>query len=143
MFVLPQGLSAVSGVYVEARPNTLGQSQSAMNLSRLSPKTEPKKRRAPAPPRPSAQTLTQTQTQCASALVVQVRAHALHTHTHTPQRKINSHTYTSIYWELVVCSSIQSSAKVCIPIVSRRANRPLDVLFTKRRVTYRWIKIEN
>ncbi|XP_017321973.1 protein cordon-bleu isoform X4 [Ictalurus punctatus] len=67
------GLSAVSGVYVEARPNTLGQSQSAMNLSRLSPKTEPKKRRAPAPPRPSAQTLTQTQTQCASALVVQTK----------------------------------------------------------------------
>ncbi|KAI5105679.1 protein cordon-bleu isoform X6 [Silurus meridionalis] len=44
------GLSAVSSVCAEARPNTLGQSQSVMNLSRLSPKTEPKKRRAPAPP---------------------------------------------------------------------------------------------
>lgn len=96
MFVLPQGLSAVSGVYVEARPNTLGQSQSAMNLSRLSPKTEPKKRRAPAPPRPSAQTLTQTQTQCASALVVQVRAHALHTHTHTSKKDKLTHIYKHI-----------------------------------------------
>ncbi|XP_062848717.1 protein cordon-bleu isoform X2 [Trichomycterus rosablanca] len=45
-----KGPSTVSGVYVEARPNTLGQSQSAMNLSRVSPKIEPKKRRAPAAP---------------------------------------------------------------------------------------------
>ncbi|XP_036395442.1 protein cordon-bleu [Megalops cyprinoides] len=36
--------------YVEARPSTLGQSQSVMNISRISPKVEPKKRRAPAPP---------------------------------------------------------------------------------------------
>ncbi|CAL8289412.1 unnamed protein product [Merluccius merluccius] len=34
----------------EARPSTLGQSQSAMNLSRMSPKSDAKKRRAPAPP---------------------------------------------------------------------------------------------
>ncbi|KAF5903995.1 protein cordon-bleu isoform X4, partial [Clarias magur] len=59
-----KGLSSVSSVCVEARPNTLGQSQSAMNLSRLSPKTEPKKRRAPAPPRPSAPELMETQTRC-------------------------------------------------------------------------------
>ncbi|XP_063055805.1 protein cordon-bleu [Engraulis encrasicolus] len=39
-----------SSLCVEARPSTLGQSQSAMNISRLSPKTDPKKRRAPAPP---------------------------------------------------------------------------------------------
>ncbi|KAF4087595.1 hypothetical protein AMELA_G00072300 [Ameiurus melas] len=67
------GLSAVSGVCAEARPNTLGQSQSAMNLSRLSPKTEPKKRRAPAPPPPSAQTLPQTQTQCGPPPVAQTK----------------------------------------------------------------------
>ncbi|KAG7469826.1 hypothetical protein MATL_G00132870 [Megalops atlanticus] len=36
--------------YVEARPSTLGQSQSVMNISRISPKVEPKKRRAPPPP---------------------------------------------------------------------------------------------
>ncbi|KAL7886786.1 hypothetical protein AOLI_G00045070 [Acnodon oligacanthus] len=52
------GLSVVGGPCVEVRPNTLGQSQSAMNLSRLSPKTEPKKRRAPAPPPPPAHTYT-------------------------------------------------------------------------------------
>ncbi|XP_053096693.1 protein cordon-bleu isoform X4 [Pangasianodon hypophthalmus] len=67
------GLSAVSGVCVEARPNTLGQSQSAMNLSRLSPKMEPKKRRAPAPPHPSAPTLMQTQTQSSPAPVAQTK----------------------------------------------------------------------
>ncbi|XP_030013443.1 protein cordon-bleu isoform X3 [Sphaeramia orbicularis] len=44
-------LSTASGVpSVEERPNTLGQSQSAMNISRMSPKAETKKRRAPAPP---------------------------------------------------------------------------------------------
>ncbi|XP_022529842.2 protein cordon-bleu isoform X9 [Astyanax mexicanus] len=53
-----KGLSVVVGPCVEVRPNTLGQSQSAMNLSRLSPKFEPKKRRAPAPPPPSAHTHT-------------------------------------------------------------------------------------
>ncbi|XP_048881982.1 LOW QUALITY PROTEIN: protein cordon-bleu [Brienomyrus brachyistius] len=35
---------------VEVRPNTLGQSQSVMNVSRTSPKTDVKKRRAPPPP---------------------------------------------------------------------------------------------
>ncbi|KAK3571800.1 hypothetical protein QTP86_018677 [Hemibagrus guttatus] len=70
-----KGLSPISGMCVEARPNTLGQSQSAMNLSRLSPKTEPKKRRAPAPPRPLAPTLmeTQMQTQCSPAPVAQTK----------------------------------------------------------------------
>ncbi|XP_017556329.2 protein cordon-bleu isoform X13 [Pygocentrus nattereri] len=53
-----KGLSVAGGPCVEVRPNTLGQSQSAMNLSRLSPKTEPKKRRAPAPPPPPAHTHT-------------------------------------------------------------------------------------
>ncbi|XP_030227367.1 protein cordon-bleu isoform X1 [Gadus morhua] len=43
------GLSTAS-VASEARPSTLGQSQSAMNLSRTSPKSDAKKRRAPAPP---------------------------------------------------------------------------------------------
>lgn len=67
------GLSAVSGVCVEARPNTLGQSQSAMNLSRLSPKSEPKKRRAPAPPRLLGPALTETQTLCNPAPVPQTK----------------------------------------------------------------------
>ncbi|XP_058242529.1 protein cordon-bleu isoform X5 [Hemibagrus wyckioides] len=69
------GLSPVTGVCVEARPNTLGQSQSAMNLSRLSPKTEPKKRRAPAPPHPLAPMLmdTQMQLQCRPAPVAQTK----------------------------------------------------------------------
>ncbi|KAF7653319.1 hypothetical protein LDENG_00084770 [Lucifuga dentata] len=45
------GLSTVSMVpCVDARPSTLGQSQSITNITRLSPKTETKKRRAPAPP---------------------------------------------------------------------------------------------
>ncbi|KAM9489467.1 protein cordon-bleu isoform 3-T3 [Clarias gariepinus] len=68
-----KGLSSVSSVCVEARPNTLGQSQSAMNLSRLSPKTEPKKRRAPAPPRPSAPQVTETQMQCSLAPKAQTK----------------------------------------------------------------------
>ncbi|XP_040900049.1 protein cordon-bleu isoform X2 [Toxotes jaculatrix] len=45
------GLSTVSIVpSVEDRPSTLGQSQSVMNMPRMSPKAETKKRRAPAPP---------------------------------------------------------------------------------------------
>ncbi|XP_029101863.1 protein cordon-bleu isoform X1 [Scleropages formosus] len=38
---------------MEARPNTLGQSQSVMNIPRMSPKAELKKRRAPPPPQPT------------------------------------------------------------------------------------------
>nr|XP_055065453.1 protein cordon-bleu isoform X3 [Misgurnus anguillicaudatus]XP_055065455.1 protein cordon-bleu isoform X3 [Misgurnus anguillicaudatus]XP_055065456.1 protein cordon-bleu isoform X3 [Misgurnus anguillicaudatus]XP_055065457.1 protein cordon-bleu isoform X3 [Misgurnus anguillicaudatus]XP_055065458.1 protein cordon-bleu isoform X3 [Misgurnus anguillicaudatus] len=45
------GVSSVaSGPCIETRPSTLGQSQSAMNISRMSPKVELKKRQAPAPP---------------------------------------------------------------------------------------------
>ncbi|KAM6936110.1 protein cordon-bleu isoform 2-T3 [Lycodopsis pacificus] len=45
------GLSTASGVpSVEDRPSTLGQSQSVMNLPRMSPKAEARKRRAPALP---------------------------------------------------------------------------------------------
>ncbi|XP_035527450.1 protein cordon-bleu isoform X2 [Morone saxatilis] len=45
------GSSTVSGISsIEDRPSTLGQSQSAMNISRMSPKSENKKRRAPALP---------------------------------------------------------------------------------------------
>ncbi|XP_033983659.1 protein cordon-bleu isoform X3 [Trematomus bernacchii] len=44
-------LSTASGVIsAEGRPRTLGQSQSVMNILRLSPKSEAKKRRAPALP---------------------------------------------------------------------------------------------
>ncbi|XP_064865011.1 protein cordon-bleu-like isoform X8 [Oncorhynchus nerka] len=47
------GLSTVSIVpCVEARPSTLGQSQSVMNISRMSPRIELKKRRAPPAPTP-------------------------------------------------------------------------------------------
>lgn len=46
-----KGLSMVPGVpSIADRPNTLGQSQSVMNISRMSPKSETKKRRAPALP---------------------------------------------------------------------------------------------
>ncbi|CAM4697753.1 unnamed protein product [Leuciscus chuanchicus] len=52
------GMSVVgSGPCVETRPSTLGQSQSVMNISKMSPKVELKKRRAPAPPSASTQTL--------------------------------------------------------------------------------------
>ncbi|KAG5856808.1 hypothetical protein ANANG_G00011820 [Anguilla anguilla] len=37
-------------LFVEARPSTLGQSQSVMNIPRMSPKVEVKKRQAPLPP---------------------------------------------------------------------------------------------
>ncbi|XP_076594039.1 protein cordon-bleu isoform X2 [Chaetodon auriga] len=48
------GLSTVSGVpNVEDRPNTLGQSQSVMNITKMSPKAETKKRRAPLPGSPT------------------------------------------------------------------------------------------
>ncbi|KAM9513576.1 protein cordon-bleu-like isoform 3-T10 [Salvelinus alpinus] len=48
------GLSTVSIVpCVDARPSTLGQSQSAMNISRMSPRIEIKKRRAPPTPAPT------------------------------------------------------------------------------------------
>ncbi|XP_041737468.1 protein cordon-bleu isoform X3 [Coregonus clupeaformis] len=49
-----KGLSTVSIVpCVEARPSTLGQSQSVMNISRMSPRIEPKKRQAPPAPAPT------------------------------------------------------------------------------------------
>ncbi|XP_077063762.1 protein cordon-bleu isoform X2 [Siphateles boraxobius] len=52
------GMSVVGcGPCVETRPSTLGQSQSVMNISKMSPKVELKKRRAPAPPSASSQTL--------------------------------------------------------------------------------------
>ncbi|XP_030638112.1 protein cordon-bleu isoform X1 [Chanos chanos] len=48
-----KGMSTLGSVsYVEARPSTLGQSQSVVNISRMSPKVDLKKRRAPAPPAP-------------------------------------------------------------------------------------------
>uniref|UniRef100_A0A4W5P1E7 Cordon-bleu WH2 repeat protein n=1 Tax=Hucho hucho TaxID=62062 RepID=A0A4W5P1E7_9TELE len=48
-----KGLSTVSIVpCVDARPSTLGQSQSVMNISRMSPRIELKKRRAPPTPTP-------------------------------------------------------------------------------------------
>lgn len=57
----PQGLSTVSGVTsAEDRPNTLGQSQSVMNIPRMSPKAEAKKRRAPALPGAPTPTLGHT-----------------------------------------------------------------------------------
>ncbi|KAJ8290800.1 hypothetical protein GJAV_G00017720 [Gymnothorax javanicus] len=43
--------AASSRMYIEARPSTLGQSHSAVNLPRMSPKVEVKKRQAPPPPR--------------------------------------------------------------------------------------------
>lgn len=47
----PQGLSTVSGFSsAEQRPTTIGQSQSVINIHRMSPTAETKKRRAPAPP---------------------------------------------------------------------------------------------
>ncbi|XP_041798908.1 protein cordon-bleu isoform X2 [Chelmon rostratus] len=46
-----KGLSTASRVpSVEDRPNTLGQSQSVMNITKMSPKADTKKRRAPALP---------------------------------------------------------------------------------------------
>uniref|UniRef100_A0A3P8TH47 Cordon-bleu WH2 repeat protein n=1 Tax=Amphiprion percula TaxID=161767 RepID=A0A3P8TH47_AMPPE len=46
-----KALSTVSGLHsLEDRPGTLGQSQSVMNITRMSPKADAKKRRAPAPP---------------------------------------------------------------------------------------------
>ncbi|XP_054477072.1 protein cordon-bleu isoform X2 [Anoplopoma fimbria] len=59
------GLSTASGVpSVEDRPSTLGQSQSVMNIPRMSPKADTKKRRAPALPR--APTPTMGYTSCES-----------------------------------------------------------------------------
>ncbi|TRY99211.1 hypothetical protein DNTS_028956 [Danionella cerebrum] len=51
---------SASGTCIEARPSTLGQSQSLMNISKMSPKVELKKRRAPPPPRAPTQTLSLT-----------------------------------------------------------------------------------
>ncbi|KAM3873453.1 protein cordon-bleu [Diretmus argenteus] len=52
------GLSAAAMVpCVDARPSTLGQSQSVMNISRMSPRIDTKKRRAPVPPEAPTPTL--------------------------------------------------------------------------------------
>uniref|UniRef100_A0A672Q130 Cordon-bleu ubiquitin-like domain-containing protein n=1 Tax=Sinocyclocheilus grahami TaxID=75366 RepID=A0A672Q130_SINGR len=47
----------LTGPCVETRPSTLGQSQSVMNISKMSPKVELKKQRAPSPPTAPTQTL--------------------------------------------------------------------------------------
>ncbi|XP_065102299.2 protein cordon-bleu isoform X4 [Paramisgurnus dabryanus] len=53
------GVSSVaSAPCIETRPSTLGQSQSVMNISRMSPKVELKKRQAPAPPPAPTQMMT-------------------------------------------------------------------------------------
>uniref|UniRef100_A0A672Q152 Cordon-bleu ubiquitin-like domain-containing protein n=1 Tax=Sinocyclocheilus grahami TaxID=75366 RepID=A0A672Q152_SINGR len=57
-----KGMSVVaSGPCVETRPSTLGQSQSVMNISKMSPKVELKKQRAPSPPTAPTQTLPHLQ----------------------------------------------------------------------------------
>ncbi|XP_047190387.1 protein cordon-bleu isoform X3 [Scophthalmus maximus] len=55
------GVSTVSRVpSTEDRPSTLGQSQSVMNMSRMSPKAEIKKRQAPGPPEAPTPTMGHT-----------------------------------------------------------------------------------
>ncbi|CAJ1061760.1 protein cordon-bleu isoform X6 [Xyrichtys novacula] len=53
------GLSTVSRV-IEDQPSTLGQSQSVMNITRMSPKADSKKRRAPALPGAPTPTMSHT-----------------------------------------------------------------------------------
>uniref|UniRef100_A0A8D2ZU27 Cordon-bleu WH2 repeat protein n=1 Tax=Scophthalmus maximus TaxID=52904 RepID=A0A8D2ZU27_SCOMX len=56
-----KGVSTVSRVpSTEDRPSTLGQSQSVMNMSRMSPKAEIKKRQAPGPPEAPTPTMGHT-----------------------------------------------------------------------------------
>ncbi|XP_059423324.1 protein cordon-bleu isoform X3 [Carassius carassius] len=72
------GMSVASGPCVETRPSTLGQSQSVMNISKMSPKVELKKRRAPAPPTAPTQTLP---------LTSQISLSSPSSHNHLKKRK--------------------------------------------------------
>ncbi|XP_059423326.1 protein cordon-bleu isoform X5 [Carassius carassius] len=73
-----KGMSVASGPCVETRPSTLGQSQSVMNISKMSPKVELKKRRAPAPPTAPTQTLP---------LTSQISLSSPSSHNHLKKRK--------------------------------------------------------
>ncbi|XP_058601883.1 protein cordon-bleu isoform X3 [Onychostoma macrolepis] len=120
------GMSVVaSGPCVETRPSTLGQSQSVMNISKMSPKVELKKRRAPAPPTAPTQTLP---------LTSQINLSSPSSHNHLKKRKAPAPPPTPSP-EPVISTSVPTASvrALCIPVPvektllpAPRASTPAD-----------------
>ncbi|XP_058601889.1 protein cordon-bleu isoform X7 [Onychostoma macrolepis] len=121
-----KGMSVVaSGPCVETRPSTLGQSQSVMNISKMSPKVELKKRRAPAPPTAPTQTLP---------LTSQINLSSPSSHNHLKKRKAPAPPPTPSP-EPVISTSVPTASvrALCIPVPvektllpAPRASTPAD-----------------
>lgn len=120
-----KGTSVTSGPCVETRPSTLGQSQSVMNISKMSPKVELKKRRAPAPPTAPTQTLP---------LTSQINLSSPSSHNHLKKRKAPAPPPTPSP-EPVISTSMPTASvwAPCVPVPvertllpSPRASTPAD-----------------
>uniref|UniRef100_A0A8C1NUZ5 Cordon-bleu WH2 repeat protein n=2 Tax=Cyprinus carpio TaxID=7962 RepID=A0A8C1NUZ5_CYPCA len=120
-----KGMSVTSGPCVETRPSTLGQSQSVMNISKMSPKVELKKRRAPAPPTAPTQTLP---------LTSQINLSSPSSHNHLKKRKAPAPPPTPSP-EPVISTSMPTASvwAPCVPVPvertllpSPRASTPAD-----------------
>uniref|UniRef100_A0A8C2C849 Cordon-bleu WH2 repeat protein n=1 Tax=Cyprinus carpio TaxID=7962 RepID=A0A8C2C849_CYPCA len=111
-----KGMSVTSGPCVETRPSTLGQSQSVMNISKMSPKVELKKRRAPAPPTAPTQTLP---------LTSQINLSSPSSHNHLKKRKAPAPPPTPSP-EPVISTSMPTASvwAPCVPVPVERTLLP-------------------
>ncbi|XP_016335922.1 protein cordon-bleu isoform X5 [Sinocyclocheilus anshuiensis] len=111
-----KGMSVASGPCVETRPSTLGQSQSVMNISKMSPKVELKKRRAPAPPTAPTQTLP---------LTSQINLSSPSSHNHLKKRKAPAPPPTPSPEPVISTSVPTASVRApCIPVPVERTLLP-------------------
>uniref|UniRef100_A0A672LNS9 Protein cordon-bleu-like n=2 Tax=Sinocyclocheilus grahami TaxID=75366 RepID=A0A672LNS9_SINGR len=110
------GMSVASGPCVETRPSTLGQSQSVMNISKMSPKVELKKRRAPAPPTAPTQTLP---------LTSQINLSSPSSHNHLKKRKAPAPPPTPSPEPVISTSVPTASVRApCVPVPVERTLLP-------------------
>lgn len=112
-----KGMSVVaSGPCVETRPSTLGQSQSVMNISKMSPKVELKKRRAPTPPTAPTQTLP---------LTSQINLSSPSPHNHLKKRKAPAPPPTPSPEPVISTSVPTASVRApCVPVPVERTLLP-------------------
>uniref|UniRef100_A0A673ME78 Protein cordon-bleu-like n=1 Tax=Sinocyclocheilus rhinocerous TaxID=307959 RepID=A0A673ME78_9TELE len=111
-----KGMSVASGPCVETRPSTLGQSQSVMNISKMSPKVELKKRRAPAPPTAPTQTLP---------LTSQINLSSPSSHNHLKKRKAPAPPSTPSPEPVISTSVPTASVRApCVPVPVERTLLP-------------------
>uniref|UniRef100_A0A673HH88 Protein cordon-bleu-like n=1 Tax=Sinocyclocheilus rhinocerous TaxID=307959 RepID=A0A673HH88_9TELE len=114
-----KGMSVVaSGPCVETHPSTLGQSQSVMNISKMSPKVELKKRRAPSPPTAPTQTLP---------LTSQINLSSPSSHNQLKKRKAPAPPPTPSPKPAISTSVPTVSVRApCVPVPAPRASTPAD-----------------